>query len=581
LNITDFLRLNLKKTSTRLKTLVFFNLLIDNLALVFIIFHLAYICIANNFFTQAFYYDFFIILILCLIKCFTTLIKENISQKLYLNTITYLREELTASFNSLNILEKDNLNLDEYLYVVTDSVNILGKFYSHSFLAFVSSLIAFISFSLFLLLIKPIALVAFITPIILVPLGLLMVRKVSAKVLKNKHRSLINVAKTFGQNLETMLTYKFFNKSQEQIQKFTITSETHRLNIMSSLKIRLQSIMFMDLFTYLGSTLLIISALFPYTMPLSLDVSSLSIVILAIVLVLPARSLGTYIHSLRTARLNIIRYNKYIDFKKNSSITVLNEEAIPSKKITEISISSLNFKYSGLNTFELKNINIDFKANSLYAIVGESGCGKSTLAKIIANLYNDQITSVKYYADNQLLFPAIASKKILYINSSELFTKNTLYFNLVFENHSKISEPQILDILRKVKLDNLDLSTTILENAKNLSVGQRQRLIIARALLRNPDVLILDEILSGIDQATIVDLLNLIYELKSTHIIILITHQLYLLSNFDRIYYLEQGQLILNNTFTDLVLSTNPFSNLYNEQVNIINSLSNSNEVKK
>ena len=122
-------------------------------------------------------------------------------------------------------------------------------------------------------------------------------------------------------------------------------------------------------------------------------------------------------------------------------------------------------------------------------------------------------------------------------------------------------------------MDSFNLDDQLMEGAKNLSVGQKQRLILARCLLRKSNVYIFDEIVSGVDQETIDDILEILYSLKKENIVILITHQLYLLNSFDKIYFLENGLLKESGNITSLSKTNNSFSYLYNKQIEIINDI--------
>ncbi|MGX1195724.1 peptidase domain-containing ABC transporter [Metabacillus sp. SLBN-84] len=214
--------------------------------------------------------------------------------------------------------------------------------------------------------------------------------------------------------------------------------------------------------------------------------------------------------------------------------------------IHEIEIKDLNFTYSGRNNI-LNDFNLDIKHGEFVAFVGSSGCGKSTVAKIITKLLDvsDECVYVNKIDINTIDDISLRDR-IKYVSPESFFTKDSVLENI---NLGKEKDPSVLrKALEASCLDHVlntlpgGLNYRLEENAKNLSLGQKQVLILARALISNPDVLILDETIGNIDVNTRNQIIENLKRLDC--ITIVITHNVDDLSKFDKIFEFNDGKAI-------------------------------------
>ena len=250
---------------------------------------------------------------------------------------------------------------------------------------------------------------------------------------------------------------------------------------------------------------------------------------------------------------NIIDLNSEIKEAKNSLRRILelfkNENKkqtfIDNVKVKEISFNNLSYSYD-YKEKQLKNINLKLKKQKIL-ILGKSGSGKSTLFKLLMKYYEiprNQITINGYdindYKDD------VIKQNFSYISQNEILYTDSIYNNLKIDKN--ITEEQIIEISKKCFIDeflnDLGLNMLIEENGYNLSGGQRQRIILARALLKNFEVLIIDEGLSQMDINLERKILKNLFKMYENKMIIVISHRLDNMDLYDRVIELKNGEIV-------------------------------------
>lgn len=224
----------------------------------------------------------------------------------------------------------------------------------------------------------------------------------------------------------------------------------------------------------------------------------------------------------------------------------------------DIKIENLDFRY-GNRELVLQNINMDFPKGKKIAIVGESGCGKTTLAKLLLSFYQPECGKVMINGKNLSEYPiASVRKHIAYIPQDIFVFADTIYNNLKFGNEY-VTDEEVKAACKLCCADEfieklpMKYDTMIEENGNNLSGGQKQRLAIARALLRKPDILIMDEATSNLDTITEESIKRTIQNLCDTMTCIIIAHRINTIKNCDYIYVMDKGRIIEQGTHQSLL----------------------------
>lgn len=236
----------------------------------------------------------------------------------------------------------------------------------------------------------------------------------------------------------------------------------------------------------------------------------------------------------------------------------------------EIKIDGLSFKYPGENVEAIKNLDLIINAGEKIAIVGANGSGKSTLVKLLLGLYTNYSGTIEYNSENiqKINLDYLRSRLAVFMQTDHVFNE-TLRDNLIISN-PKAADDRLLEALSKVNADefvnsqNIGLQTILGNFGAAVSGGERQRILMARAFLRDHcPILILDEPASNLDEENITDLYHRLKTGKPKQTLILITHKLQNLQWTDRILVLEQGRLIEQGRYEELMAGNSYFSQLY------------------
>ena len=228
---------------------------------------------------------------------------------------------------------------------------------------------------------------------------------------------------------------------------------------------------------------------------------------------------------------------------------------IPSN--ASIQCERLTFHYPG-RTDLLDNFSLTIPGGKVVALIGKSGCGKSTLAKLIAGLYPVQSGNLRigYYNLPDLALEALRRQVVLVPQDAHFWSRSILEnFRL---GSPDVSFEQIVEACRVTGADEFisrlpeKYQTVLGEFGANLSGGQRQRLAIARALINNPPILILDESTAGLDPVSETEVLNQLLYHRRGMTTLLISHRPRVINRADWIVLLDQGKLITQGTLADL-----------------------------
>lgn len=249
----------------------------------------------------------------------------------------------------------------------------------------------------------------------------------------------------------------------------------------------------------------------------------------------------------------------------------IGKEKISKKDDINISISNLSFQYSHNNKKVLKNINIDIPYGKMIAIVGASGSGKSTLFKLLCGLFDPTEGKIEFNGIELKQIDKNSFNEIVGIvpQNIQLFNKS-IYDNLIMGNITA-SEFEVKSICKKVCLEE-DINrmpmkyNTILNNSgNNLSGGQRQKISIAKALLKSPKVLLFDEATSFLDNISEKIITQELEKMGCTRIVI--AHRLSTIKQADCIYVLENGEIIEKGNHNELIKLDGKYKKLYDERV--------------
>jgi subfamily B ATP-binding cassette protein MsbA len=283
----------------------------------------------------------------------------------------------------------------------------------------------------------------------------------------------------------------------------------------------------------------------------------------------PSKAFSTAIYNVQKGAASIDRINGILDAEEKI-IERPDAKAIQNFE-SEIKFSNVTFAYE--NICVLNKINITVRKGETVALVGQSGSGKSTMVDLLPRFYDLE--------EGEILIDGInikdyKIKDLRYmmgnVNQEPFLFNDTIKNNIAFGSE-KVSDEQIIEAAKIANAHEFILQTekgydtVIGDRGVKLSGGQRQRLSIARAVLKNPPILILDEATSSLDTESEKLVQEALYKLMENRTSIVIAHRLSTVKNADRIYVLNEGDLIEEGTHNELIALNGNYKKLYELQI--------------
>lgn len=232
-----------------------------------------------------------------------------------------------------------------------------------------------------------------------------------------------------------------------------------------------------------------------------------------------------------------------------------------------------NAVFSYTQGFEvLKKINLNIEAGKTTAIVGSTGSGKSTLIKLLLRLYDLDSGEINFDATELKQLKLESLRRNIGLVSQDVFLfEGTVFENIAYGNLDASNEEvwnaanqsEATDFINQ--LPNKE-NTIVGERGQKLSGGQRQRISIARAILKNPEILILDEATSAVDNETEAAIQRSLDMLKQNRTVIVIAHRLSTIRNADKIYVLENGEIVESGSHEELLQNKDVYHKLWSVQ---------------
>ncbi len=285
----------------------------------------------------------------------------------------------------------------------------------------------------------------------------------------------------------------------------------------------------------------------------------------------PLQELGNVIVAWREAEVSLANFERIT----STPIDAKPEDPFKIENLEKLTFNNVSFKHLTANRNALNNISFETRAGETIAFVGPSGSGKTTLVKLLVGLYQPIEGDILYndVPSKEIDLDQLREKVGFVTQDTQLFS-GSIRENLLFVRPDATDE-ECLQALQRAACQTLmarasnGLDTVIGEGGVKVSGGEKQRLSIARALLRRPDLLVFDEATSSLDSITEEEITETIRDVSvlKDHITILIAHRLSTIMHADTIYVLEKGNIIESGKHVELLLQKGLYYAMWRQQI--------------
>lgn len=476
-----------------------------------------------------------------------------------------LRERVYEKLLTLGASYNENIQTSEAVQVSVEGIEQLEIYFGGYLPQLIYSLLA--PFTIFLIL----SFISFKSAIVLlicvplIPLSIVAVQRFAKKLLDKYWGTYTQMGDSFLENIQGLTTLKIYQRDDEKSDEMDVEAEKFRKITMRVLTMQLNSISVMDLIAFGGAAIGTIIAVNEFIKGSISFSGAFIIIMLSSEFFIPLRLLGSFFHIAMNGMAASDKIFNILDMevpKKGSENLETDPESIEFKDV--------DFAYE-VNRPIIKKHSFKILKNQIVSFVGESGSGKSTIANLIMGKNKDYSGNITIGEKelSRITEKSIMKNITLVDNNSYLF-KGTVRENLAMGNKT-LTDEEMEKALKKVNLYDFlstesGLDTLLLEKGSNLSGGQHQRLVLARSILRDTNIYIFDEATSNIDVESEKKIMDIIYELAKTKTIVLISHRLANGISSNKIYVLEQGEIVEEGTHKELINKEGTYEKLYKSQ---------------
>ncbi|WP_089906209.1 ABC transporter ATP-binding protein [Chitinophaga rupis] len=285
----------------------------------------------------------------------------------------------------------------------------------------------------------------------------------------------------------------------------------------------------------------------------------------------PLQELGNIILAYREAQVSLLNFQSILE----TPVEVMPAQPVPMTKVDELVFDQVGFKHLTAANKALDDINFRVNVGETIAFVGPSGSGKTTLVKLLVGLYKPMEGKILYNGvDSTKIDIEALRHQIGFVTQDTQLFSGSIKENLLFVN-PRATDEQIMEVLQKASCQTLlaradnGIDTVIGEGGIKISGGEKQRLSIARALLRHPRLLVFDEATSSLDSLTEEEISQTVRQVTASreHITVMIAHRLSTIMHADRIYVLEKGHIIETGTHASLLSEKGLYYAMWRQQI--------------
>jgi ATP-binding cassette subfamily B protein len=494
---------------------------------------------------------------------FTNIITQKVGAKMYADGLKHSLElpyqvfEDQRSGETLGILQKVRTDSEAF---ITAFISIL--FVSITGMSFVIIYSLFVSYKVTLVYLAAIPIITFVSTSL-------------SRRIKTVQRSILSettaLAGSTTESLRNIELVKSLGLVKQEIGRLNnITYKILGLELKKVKYVRSMSFVQGTTVNFVRSIMVVVLLLLIHDHTITMG-QYLSLLFYSFFLFNPLQELGNVIVAWREAQVSLANFERIT----STPIDKKPEKPVLLEKVKTLTFDNVSFKHLTANRNALNHISFEAASGETIAFVGPSGSGKTTLVKLLVGLYQPLEGSISYnnITSNEIDLDQLREKIGFVTQDTQLFS-GTIRENLLFVRPEATDE-ECMTVLQRAACQTLlarasnGLDTVIGEGGVKVSGGEKQRLSIARALLRRPDLLVFDEATSSLDSLTEEEITETIKDVSefNNHITILIAHRLSTIMHADRVYVLEKGRIIESGKHSDLLEQKGLYYAMWRQQI--------------
>ncbi len=479
-----------------------------------------------------------------------------------------LREKIYSKLLRLGASYNEQIKTSEVVQVAVEGVDQLETYFGAYLPQFFYAMLAPLTLFVYICFINVASAIVLLICVPMIPVAIALVQTWAKKLLSKYWNQYTALGDTFLENLQGLTTLKIYKSDAFKNDVMNEEAEKFRKITMKVLTMQLNSVTIMDVIAYGGAALGVIMAVTQYIGGAVSLQGAMLIILLSADFFIPMRQLGSFFHIAMNGMAASEKIFRLLELPEK-------EDSGCECPTGDIVCENLSFSYNSEREI-LHGINLEFPKDSFTALVGESGCGKSTVASILTgkNRTYDGLITIGGVVLSEISEKSLM-EHITYISNKSYLFKGTVRDNLLMGKPTAVDE-ELWSVLERVRLADFiksenGLDTVIAEKGGNLSGGQCQRLALARALLHDSEIYIFDEATSNIDIDSENDIMKEIKTLAKEKTVILISHRLANVTDADRIYVIDSGNITESGTHNALLSKSGDYARLWNAQQSLEN----------
>ncbi len=481
------------------------------------------------------------------------------------------KNEIYRHYQKLDTAFFKSHNTGDLMNRISEDVSRVRMFTGPAIM-YLANLIAVISLSVFFMLKRNVELTLYVlAPLPLLAITIYFVNNIINKRSERIQALLSDLTTNAQESYSGIRVIKSFVQERAMLGFFSKNSEDYRKNAVGLAKV--EAIYFPSITLLIGlSTLLtiMIGGLYYIYGDRNIGIDAIVEFVMYInMLTFPVSAIGLTASMIQRAAASQRRINEFL---LTDPAIREPDDAEHIKLQGDISFHNVNFIYPHTGIHALKNFDLEIKRGEKVAIVGRTGSGKSTIAQLLLRMYDPTEGEIKLDGiDIRKIGVKTLREQISYVPQDVFLFSDTVENNILFGMKEGGKEDVLqaatqASVQKEIESFPEQYDTMIGERGVTLSGGQKQRISIARALVKDPNLVVFDDCLSAVDAKTEQEILSSLYEYLKEKTAIIITHRIFSLFNFDKIVVLKDGEIVEEGTHSELIDANGYYAGLYARQ---------------